>query len=128
MLDVVSGQPSADWPRQHAPPRAVTPPHAHVPRPAYKCPHDLSRIPSHALTLAQAGDRCREQAPPSAKPPELRPPWPAHPSHYQSAIAAWLASLETREAPQVLRPSKTLPETPNHPRRTSSAHRRTWIG
>jgi hypothetical protein len=52
--------------------------------------------------------------PPPAKPPELLPPWPAHPSHLQSSISARLASPETREAPPALRPSRTSLEDPNH--------------
>jgi hypothetical protein len=84
--------------------------------------------PSLSYKPEITGDRRREQAPPPTQPPELRPPWPAHPSHSQSTIAARLASLETHEAPQALRPSRTSPETPNYPRRTSSAHRGTWTG
>jgi hypothetical protein len=53
-------------------------------------------------------------APPFAKPPELRPPWLAHLSHLQSSISARLASPETREAPEALRPNRTSPEDPNH--------------
>jgi hypothetical protein len=89
-------------------------------------------VPPHTPSLSSkpeiTGDRRREQAPPPAKPPELRSPWLAHPSHSQSTLAARLASPETREAPQALRPSRTPPETPNHPRRTSPAHWQTWIG
>jgi hypothetical protein len=51
-----------------------------------------------------------------AKPPELYPLWLARPSHPESAISAPLASPETREAPQALRPGRASPETPNHPR------------
>jgi hypothetical protein len=131
VLDAVSGQPSTDWPRQRAPPRVVAPPHALLLRPAYKCPMALVVSP-RTLSLSPkpeiTGDRRREQAPPPAKPPELPPPWPAHPIHPQSSIAARFASLETREAPQALKPSRTSPETPNHPRRTSSAHRQAWTG
>jgi hypothetical protein len=53
-------------------------------------------------------------APPPAKQPELRPPWPARPSHPQSSISARLTSPETREAPQALRAGRASPEDPNH--------------
>jgi hypothetical protein len=68
------------------------------------------------------------RAPPPTELPELRPPRPAHPSHPLPTPAARLASPETHEAFQTLRPSTTPPETPDHPRRTSSAHRRVWTG
>jgi hypothetical protein len=113
VLDAVSGLPSADWPRQHAPPCMVIPPRAPVPFPIYKYAHGLSCTPSHAFTLVQAGDCHRERAPPPTKPPELWPSWPALPSHPQAAISAQLASPETREAPQALRPSRASPEDPN---------------
>jgi hypothetical protein len=69
--------------------------------------------PSLSSKLEITGDRRRERAPPPAKPPELRPPWPAHPCHPQPAILVRLASPETREAPQALRPSRVSPEDPN---------------
>lgn len=56
------------------------------------------------------------RAPPPAKPPELRPPRPAHPSHPLPAPAVRLASPEIHEASQTLRPSATSPGTPDHPR------------
>jgi hypothetical protein len=131
VLDAVSGQPSADWSWLRVPPRAVAPPRAPVPCPAYKCPHGLSRIPSHALTLVQTRDHQRSQQRASAtahqatrssatvaSPPE---PFPVHDS-------SLVSFARDPKAPQALRPSRTLPETPNHPRRTSSAHRRTWTG
>jgi hypothetical protein len=61
-----------------------------------------------------AGLFLEHDVPPLTKPPELRPPWPARPSHLQSSISARLALLETREAPQALRPSRTSPKDPNH--------------
>jgi hypothetical protein len=61
-----------------------------------------------------AGLSPEHDAPPPAKPPELQPLCPAHPSHPQSAILARLASPETREAPQALRPGRASSEDPNH--------------
>jgi hypothetical protein len=95
--------------------RRPTPrPHPHR---AYKAAQDLDRTPPRALSPAQPRVRRtfpKHEVPPPAKPPELRPPWPAHPSHPQSSISARLASPETREAPQALRPSRASPEDPNH--------------
>jgi hypothetical protein len=68
------------------------------------------------------------RAPPPAKPPELWPSQPAHPSHPSPMPVVRLASPVTREASQTLRPSATSMETLDHPRRTSSAHQRAWIG
>jgi hypothetical protein len=99
--------------------------------PSISAPMALAVFP-HRPSLSSkpeiTGDRRREQAPPFAKPPELQPPWPAHPSHSQSTIAARLASPETHEAPQALIPSRTSLETLNHRRRTFSSHRRMWTG
>jgi hypothetical protein len=64
--------------------------------------------------LEFAGLSPKHDAPPPAKPPELRPPWPARPSHPQSSISAQLALLETYEAPHALRAGRTSPEDPNH--------------
>jgi hypothetical protein len=66
------------------------------------------------------------RAPPPAEPPELQPPRLTHPSHPLPTPAARIASLETREASQTLTLSATPLETPDHPRRTSSAHQRVW--
>jgi hypothetical protein len=96
-----------------------------------KQPQGLGRTPCTLLVLPKpefAGPCLEHDAPPPAKPPEPRPPWPAHSSHSQSAPVVRLASPETRQAPQVLGPGRASPETPNHPRWTSFAHRRTWTG
>jgi hypothetical protein len=61
-----------------------------------------------------AGLSPEHDAPPPAKPPELRALCPARPSHPQSSISARLASPETCEAPQTLRPGRAAPEGPNH--------------
>jgi hypothetical protein len=45
-----------------------------------------------------------------------------HLSRSQSTPPVRLASPETREAPQALRPSETPPKAPNHPRRSSPAN------
>jgi hypothetical protein len=119
---IVSGQPSADWPRQRARSSLPVP----VPRPSYKCPHGLSRIPSHILTLVQARDHRRSP-------------------HRASATArqATRASATMASPPQSFRVLEALPEPvklpkPSDPaeprrrpritRRTSFAHRRTWTG
>jgi hypothetical protein len=124
VLDAVSGQPSADWSRQRAPPRVVAPPRTPVPRPTYKCPHGLSRITSHALTLAQARDHRRSLQRASATVRQATRASATVASPPQSTILARLASLETREGPQALKPNRTSLETPNHPRQTSSSRRR----
>jgi hypothetical protein len=59
-------------------------------------PRTLSLSPKPEITE----DRRREQAPPSATAPELRPPWSAHPSHSQSAIAARLTLPDTVKLPK----------------------------
>jgi hypothetical protein len=59
----------------------------------------------HTLAALNRRNLGREpRAPPPAEPPELRPPWSAHPSHPSPTPAARLASPETREASQTLRP------------------------
>jgi hypothetical protein len=85
--------------------------------PVYKYAHGLSwppRTPSLSSKPEVTGDRRTERAPPPTKPPDLRPPQPAHPSHPQSTVSARLASPETREDPQALRPSRASPEDLNH--------------
>jgi hypothetical protein len=115
-------------PRARSPPRTVK----SVARPpcvrAYKANSPWTSLPQPrtlaALNLRNLGREPR--APPPVEPPKLRPPWPAHPSLPSPTPAARLASPETRESSQTLRSSTTPPEMPDHPRRTSSAHRRVW--
>jgi hypothetical protein len=98
-------------------------------RPCLQWPVALEQSLPQPRTLAALNHRSigrESRAPPPAKPPELWPPRPAHPSHPSPTPAVRLASPETREASQTLRPSATSPETPDHPRWTSFAHQRAW--
>jgi hypothetical protein len=123
--------------RARSPLRTVSPPRARpcarsvrrAPTPIKAISPTTSLLQPHTLTALNRRSPGREpRAPPPADPPELQPPRPAHPSHPLPTPAARLASQETHEASQTLRPSATPPETPDHPRRTSSAHRRVWTG
>jgi hypothetical protein len=64
------------------------------------------RTPSLSSKPEITRDHSREQAPPPTKPPDLRPPWPARPSHSQSMTAAWLASPETLKLPKPSDPAE----------------------
>jgi hypothetical protein len=101
---------------------------ARAPHRAYKAAQGLGRTSPRALGPTQAKvhrtSPAKHAAPPPAKPPEPQPPRPAHSGHPEAAPVARLASLEAREASQVLGPGKASPETPNHPRRTSVTRRR----
>jgi hypothetical protein len=94
-----------------------------TPRRAYKAIQGLARTSPRALGPNQAKVH-RTSLIEHAAPPEPRPPRPAHSGHPRAAPVARLASPEAREASQVLGPGKALPETPNHPRRTSVTRRR----
>jgi hypothetical protein len=111
---IVSGQPSADWPRQRARSSLPVP----VPRPSYKCPHGLSRIPSHILTLVQARDHRRSPHRASAtarQATRASATMASPPQSFRVLDNSSISFARTREAPQTLRSSRTSPETSNHP-------------
>jgi hypothetical protein len=95
-----------------------------VPARAYKAspgvPHLIPCSPSPARHPSLAPGSSF----PPPLPPEPRPPWPAHSSHFQAVPAARLASPLACEAFLALEPGRTSPEGQDCPHRTTVARLR----